>query len=55
MLGRPPEKIVCVECLGEARLMTVIPADEPIEPGMPLVYHCPECYGRFDVVWEEPE
>lgn len=49
-----PDRIVCVECLGEARLMSYLPPDEPLEPGTPLVYHCPDCYGRFDVVWEEP-
>lgn len=49
-----PEKIVCVECLGEARLMTVLPPDEPVEAGTALVYHCPDCYGRFDVVWADP-
>ena len=50
-----PETIVCVECLGQARLMTNLPEDEPVESGVRLVYHCPDCYGRFDVVWEEPE
>lgn len=48
----PPATIVCVECGGEARLMSFLPPDEPLEDGTPLVYHCPECFGRFDVVWE---
>ena len=48
----PPSTIVCVECGGEARLMSFLPPDEPLEDGTPLVYHCPECFGRFDVVWE---
>jgi hypothetical protein len=54
-VSRPPDIIVCVECGGNARLMTFVPDDEPLEPGTPLVYHCPDCYGRFDVVWEEDE
>ncbi|HLV89595.1 MAG: hypothetical protein J5I28_08635 [Acidimicrobiales bacterium] len=51
-MSEAPETIVCVECLGQARLMTRIPEDETMEPGTPLVYHCPDCYGRFDVIWE---
>jgi len=51
-LSRPPERITCVECLGEARLMTVFPEDEEVPPGTRLVYYCPDCYGRFDIVWD---
>lgn len=52
-MNEPPDTILCVECLGQARLMTHLPDDEPVEPGTLLVYHCPDCYGRFDVVWEQ--
>lgn len=50
----PTETIVCVECGGTARLMTVLPEDETLEPGSLVVYHCPDCLARFDLVWEDP-
>lgn len=51
----PPEQIVCVECGGVARLISQLPPDEPIEPGTPLAYTCPDCNHRLDVVWGEDE
>jgi hypothetical protein len=54
-MSPPPDAIVCVECGGEARLMSFVSEDEPLDPGTSVVYHCPDCYGRFDVVWGEDE
>jgi hypothetical protein len=42
--------IVCVECGGRAQLTTPIDGEDTPVVGDVIVYRCPECYGRFDVV-----
>jgi DNA-directed RNA polymerase subunit RPC12/RpoP len=51
----PPEKYVCIDCGGDAHLISHLPPDEPVEPGTPLAYRCSDCMERFDIVWEEAE
>lgn len=52
-MNGPPEVIVCVECGGDAHLISFLPEDEPIEPGQPLAYRCSDCAERLDLVYEE--
>lgn len=54
-MSSPPRVITCVECGGDAHLISFLPEDEPIEPGFPLAYRCADCVERFDVVWEYEE
>lgn len=53
---RPPETITCVDCLGEAHLITFLPPEgEPDpEPGTAFAYRCGSCNERFDVIMEDP-
>ena len=49
----PPRTITCVECGGDAHLLTLLPEDEEdIEPGV-FAYRCADCAERFDVVMGE--
>jgi hypothetical protein len=52
---RPPEKITCVDCLGEAHLISFLPDEgEPDpEPGTAFAYRCADCNERFDVVMDD--
>lgn len=47
----PPETITCVECGGDAHLISFLPEDEPLDPEAALAYRCSECMERFDVVF----
>ena len=49
------ERIACMECEGTAVLQQAISEDDVIEPGDVLVYRCPECYQRWDVVVDEDD
>ncbi len=44
------ESIRCVECGGNAHLLTAFPPDDPPQPGDILPYRCADCMERFDVV-----
>lgn len=52
-MTRPPDVIVCVECGGEAHLISFLPEDDNADPGTVFAYRCGDCMDRFDVVWEE--
>lgn len=54
---RPPQTIACVDCLGEAHLISFLPPEnEPDpEPGTAFAYRCADCLERFDVVMEDLE
>lgn len=54
-MTRPPERFTCVDCGGVAHLITFLPEEGDVEPGMPLAYRCEDCMERFDVVWEEQD
>ncbi len=43
-------RIDCMECGGIAVLQQLPGEDEILEPGAVLVYRCPDCYQRWDVV-----
>lgn len=47
--------IICVECGGDAHLISYLPEDEAPEPGSALAYRCADCAERLDVIWEEDE
>jgi hypothetical protein len=49
------ERISCMECDGIAILQQAIGPEDDIEPGDVLVYRCPECYQRWDVVVDEED
>lgn len=49
------ERIACMECDGIAVLQQAITDDDVIEPGDVLVYRCPDCYQRWDVVVDEED
>ncbi|MGA7272472.1 MAG: hypothetical protein WB239_15480 [Acidimicrobiia bacterium] len=55
MIPAPPQQIVCVDCGGRAHLITHLPPEESLEPGIILSYRCQECRDRWDVVWEMDE
>jgi hypothetical protein len=44
-----------MECEGEAVLVQIPGDDEILEPGDVLVYRCPECGQRWDVVVDEED
>jgi uncharacterized Zn finger protein len=49
------ERIACMECGGEAVLQQVPGEDEILEAGDVLVYRCPDCGQRWDVVVDEQD
>lgn len=49
------ERIACMECGGVAVLVQLPTEEDVIEPGDVLVYRCPECYQRWDVVVDEAD
>lgn len=51
----PATIITCVDCGGEAHLLTHRPADDPFEPGDTVAYTCAECGHRLDLVLDEDE
>ena len=49
------ERIACMEC-GEMAVLVQLPAaDEMIEAGDVLVYRCPDCGQRWDVVVDDDD
>ncbi len=55
MIEGPPSVYTCIDCGGDAHLISYLSPDEPLEPGTALAYRCSDCWERFDVVWEEAE
>ncbi len=51
---KPPPAIPCVDCDGTLHLLSLLPSDEPLEPGLIVAYRCDSCMERFDLVWEDP-
>lgn len=51
-MSTPPLTITCVECGGIAHLLSYLPEDSDLEPGVSLAYRCADCMDRFDVIWE---
>jgi predicted RNA-binding Zn-ribbon protein involved in translation (DUF1610 family) len=51
----PPEVIVCVDCGGNAHLLTRFPIDEPPVAGDRLVYRCEDCNDRWDLIVDEED
>jgi predicted nucleic acid-binding Zn ribbon protein len=49
------ERIACMECGGEAQLVQPIEDDDVLEVGDVLVYRCPDCLQRWDVVVDEED
>jgi uncharacterized Zn finger protein len=49
------ERIACMECGGVAVLLQLPADDEIVEAGDTLVYRCPECGQRWDVVIDEED
>ena len=49
-LGMDPI-IVCIDCGGNAHLITVPPVDD-FYPGDVLIYRCADCNDRWDIVWD---
>jgi len=48
----PDPSIVCVECGATAGLLREYSPDDPPLPGEAVVYICPDCDSRWDVVYE---
>jgi DNA-directed RNA polymerase subunit RPC12/RpoP len=48
-------EIICVDCGGQAHLITPVPAEEELEPGDVLVYRCADCMDRWDIVFERDD
>ena len=51
----PATIITCVECGGQAHLISFPPPGEEFEPGDHLVYRCEDCMDRFDVINDDIE
>jgi hypothetical protein len=49
------EKIACMECGGIAVLVQLPADDEIVEAGDVLMYRCPECGQRWDVVVDDQD
>jgi hypothetical protein len=49
------ESIVCVECGGQAHLLTGFPTDDPPMPGDVVAYRCADCMDRFDIVVDDAD
>jgi len=45
-----PDKIRCVDCLGECDRITFRPDDDPFEPGDVVAYRCRDCMDRWDII-----
>lgn len=52
---RPASTIVCVECGGQAHLLTVLGPDDELVPGDVVLYRCADCLDRWDVVVSEED
>jgi len=50
-----PAEIVCMECGGSARLLSVPPPDDDFEAGDVVAYVCTDCNHRIDMVLDEGE
>jgi hypothetical protein len=49
------ERIACMECGGVAVLVQPLTEEDVVEPGDIVVYRCPDCYQRWDVVVDEAD
>lgn len=49
------ERIACMECGGVAVLMQLPSEEDVVEAGDVLVYRCPDCHQRWDVVVDEAD
>jgi hypothetical protein len=47
--------ITCVECGGDAHLLTGFPPDDPPRPGDVIPYRCVDCLERFDIVLDDED
>ncbi len=45
---KPPDTIVCVDCLGTCHLLSY-PPEEGFEPGDIVAYRCKDCLDRWDI------
>jgi len=48
-----PDTITCVECGAAAGRLSHLPPDQDLLPGDVVVYVCPDCGQRFDIVLDE--
>jgi hypothetical protein len=51
-MSGPAEAIVCVDCGGQAHLISYPPEDDRWEPGDVVTYRCSDCLDRWDLVLE---
>jgi uncharacterized Zn finger protein len=49
------EHIACMECGGQAVLVHLPDDDEIVEAGDVLMYRCPDCGQRWDVVVDDDD
>ena len=54
-MGGPRDSITCVDCGGEARLITLPREDGSWEVGDVVAYRCRDCRDRWDLVIEEED
>jgi DNA-directed RNA polymerase subunit RPC12/RpoP len=52
---RVDEVITCIDCGGQAHLLTTWPSDDPPEPGDVMSYRCADCNDRWDLVLPDEE
>lgn len=50
---RPPAVYRCIDCDGEAHLISFLPEDGEVDPATSFAYRCADCMERFDVIWGE--
>ena len=51
-MGAPRDSITCVDCGGDARLVTFEPEDGAWAVGDVVTYRCRDCRDRWDLVLE---
>jgi hypothetical protein len=52
---RVDEVITCIDCGGQAHLLTTWPDDDPPQPGDVMSYRCADCNDRWDLVLPEED
>ncbi|NQV06163.1 hypothetical protein HQ535_06410 [bacterium] len=52
---KAPETIICMECDNEANLVSYPPPDDEFRPGDFVVYLCPNCGQRIDLVLDDTD
>lgn len=54
--ARPADPVIaCIDCGGDAHLLSTWTHEDPPQVGDLAVYRCADCLDRWDLVLDEPE